>query len=64
MAGTDAANRAQTLAAQPSFSPIGQAFQNVGAGIGAARAGRESAAIRERASPTYNSGMGSGRVVK
>ena len=63
MAGTEAANRAQVLAAQPTFSPIAQAFQNVGAGIGAARAGREAAAVRERVNAPYSSGAGSGRVV-
>lgn len=64
MAGTEAANRAQTLAAQPTFSPVAQAFQNAAAGIGAARMGREAAAVRDRVGSTYSSGTGSGKVVR
>lgn len=63
LAGQQATNQAQMLVAQPTFSPIGQAFQNVGAGIGAARAGNQVAAMR---APPQNFGggtKGSGRVV-
>jgi hypothetical protein len=65
LAGQQATGQAQMLAAQPTFSPIAQAFQNVGAGIGAARAGQQSAAIRGGGQTTSFGGgtKGSGRVV-
>lgn len=62
-AGLAAAQQAQALAAQPTFSPLAQVFQNVGAGVGAVRAANENAEIRDQAAIFRNRPTGSGRVV-
>jgi uncharacterized phage infection (PIP) family protein YhgE len=64
LAGQQAAQQAQVLAAQPTFSPLAQVFQNVGSGIGTSVAARDAGAIRDRYTPLYQkTGSGSGRVV-
>jgi hypothetical protein len=63
LAGQQAVGQAQMLAAQPTFSPVAQAFQNVGAGIGAARAGQQVQGMRQPAQTFGGGTKGSGRVV-
>jgi len=66
LAGQSAMNEANRLAAMPSFSPLGALFQNVGAGIGTARAAQDASDIRNAASGArlyQQTGSGSARVV-
>jgi hypothetical protein len=61
--GNSAVSRAATLAAQPSFSPLAQVFQNTVAGIGAAQAAQGAGTTRRGTSMFSTTGAGSGRVV-
>lgn len=63
-AANAAAGQASVLGAAPAFSAVGPLFQNVGAGIGAYRAGEERARINDILSSALNTGSsGSYRVV-
>jgi hypothetical protein len=46
LAGTGAVNEANRLVSAQSFSPLGQVFQNVGAGVGAVRRAQDAEAVR------------------
>lgn len=61
-----ASQRAASFGAAPSFSPLGQVFQNAAAGIGAMREANDAAAVRARVDDWRRSsgGAGSGRVVR
>lgn len=65
LAGTAATNEASRLASAQVFSPLGQVFQNVGAGIGAVRRAQDAQEVRNAlgGAKIYNPSASSLRVV-
>lgn len=64
-AGNSAVSEAARLAATPTFSPLGQVFQNAATSVGDMRAQNQVDAIRRSSGGvrTYDVGSGSGKVV-